>query len=1166
VQGDLPPHRGMVACATSHGFHVVHIVVKPVMRCVCSCRSLRAHFVSEADFERGLDDNSTSRIIAYFHSRPMIVTEGQTLDLEQLIAEFNEHVDGFTCRGSGFILRRIRKLTIIFVPFLPLGGGDGSYVDTPAWLYRKHAVINVKCRDRVDCFRFAVLSALFPVRQHSDRLSSYIQHENVIDCSGLQFPLEPKQIRVFEKNNPAIGIHCLAYNEENKSFSVLYLSSDMHNRQHKISLLLLDSPDGKRKHYVWIKNLSRLIHSKYTKKCGRHVCLSCLQAFTSQRVLEDHSRMCLAHAPQQCEYPQGEKAKLKFESHHFEFPFDFYLVADFECILKPPDEDFESQQQQVIHNHVPSGFCVHRVSAHEDYQTSPFTYSGNNVMKTFFDHVFYQAKSINDILSRNVPMRPLTATEQAEHDQASICRNCNTNFSPQNPKTHHHSHVTGQYLFPACNNCNLALKPRKCKFSSKSESDGEGDGGGRYMVPLIFHNLSGYDGHFVLQYFRKEYTEYTKKNGEVSYADIGVIPLNGERNLLLTIGNVVFIDSFQFLATSLDNLVKIMRKSGLQDFVQTSRHFGENEMFYQKGSYPYDYVSDESKFNDTTLPPKSAFYNRLTDEDISDDEYERAQKIWSHFSMTSLRQYHDFYLTLDVLLLADVFEKFRRTMLKSHGLDCLHFPSLPSMTWQMALKVTGVELELVTDSNIYLMIESAIRGGLSFVSQRHAKANFPGMYNYRSDLPTSFLLYLDCNSLYSTCQTYSLPVGDFKFLSERELADFDVASVSADSETGYFVECDLRYPAHLHDAHNAYPLAPEHLRIDEEMLSDTLRWMMDEIGVVHKPCTKLVSNLCDKSNYVAHYRCLQFYLKHGLELTKIHRVVSFAQRPFMQPFIKYCNEGRKNAESDFESGLYKLLANAFYGKTVENIRKRTNVRLISDPDKFVRAVGKANYKRSAIINPDLVMLESARTKIVMSKPIAVGCAILEIAKLIMYEFYYDCLLPKFGEKLSLCFTDTDSFICHIETPDLQADLQSLSDWLDTSNFERNHPLFSDANRRALGKFKSETADILPTEFVGLRSKMYSLTTLDDSRSFLKAKGVPRSYVMKNVRHEEYLHVLKHWSVTKCKFRAFRSRNHRIATRELVKVCLSCVDDKRHLLEDAIRSLAYGHRNIPLRPL
>jgi len=936
----------------------------------------------------------------------------------------------------------------------------------------------------------------------------------------------------------------------------------MHERQHKITLLLLDSPDGQNKHYVWVKNLSRLIASKYTTDRTHHVCLSCLQVFGSKRVLDEHTPYCLIHAPQQCVYPQGEKAKLTFDSHHFEFPFDFYLVGDFECFLRPSDDANAETQQGIVSTHVPSGFCVYRVSAHHEFCTPPFTYSGEGVMQKFFEHVFAEANTINRILSRYVPMSPLTAVEQAEHDRASVCRNCNANFSSQNPKTRHHSHVTGRYLFPACANCNLALKPRKCRSNRRKDAD-DGDVLSKdYLLPIVFHNLSAYDGNLVLQFFRREYTAYTTRCGKTAYADVEVIPMNSERNLLLRIGSVVFVDSFQFLAASLDTLVKSMRKSGLEDFVHTTKHFGCDELFYQKGVFPYDFMTDVSVFAETALPPKSAFYNHLSDEDISDEEYDRAREIWTRFSMNTLREYHDFYLTLDVLLLVDVFEKFRHSMLKSHALDCLHFPSLPSMTLQMALKVTGVEMELISDSNIYLMIESAIRGGLSYVSQRYAKANFPDMSDYRPDLPTSHLLYLDCNSLYSTCQTYSLPVGGFRFLTESETVDFDVTAVPVVSETGYFVECDLHYPPHLHDAHNAYPLAPEHLHIDDDMLSDTLRWMMDETNTAHVPCTKLVSNLRDKTRYVTHHRCLQFYLKHGLELTKIHRVVSFTQRPFMLPFIRYCNEGRKNAESDFESSLYKLLANAFYGKTVENVRKRSNVRLICDPVKLVRAVGKASYKRSQIINEDLALVENARTKIVLSKPIAVGCTILEIAKLVMYEFYYECLLPKFSDRLHLCFTDTDSFICHIESEDLLADLRSISDRLDTSNFERDHPLFSESNRRALGKFKSETADVPPTEFCGLRSKMYSLATLDGTRSFTKAKGVPRTYVKKHVRHEQYLHVLNRWSVTSCKFRAFRSKNHRLTTRELSKVCLSCVDDKRHLLHDAVHSLAYGHRDIP----
>ena len=337
--------------------------------------------------------------------------------------------------------------------------------------------------------------------------------------------------------------------------------------------------------------------------------------------------------------------------------------------------------------------------------------------------------------------------------------------------------------------------------------------------------------------------------------------------------------------------------------------------------------------------------------------------------------------------------------------------------------------------------------------------------------------------------------------------------------------------------------------------------MLDETGVEHVPCKKLVSNLRDKDHYVTHYCCLQFYLAHGLLLVKVHRVVAFAHRAFMNPFIKFCNDGRKNARSDFESSLYKYLANSFYGKTVENVRKRANVRLISDPKKFERAVAKATYKRSMIINEDLALVENQRCKIMLTKPIAVGCAILEIAKLVMYEFYYDCLLPKFGERLHLCFTETDSFICHVASEDLVGELRDISHWLDTSNFACDHPLFSTSNYRCLGKFKSETGDVPPTEFCGLRSKMYSLVTLTGEKAFKKAKGVPKTYVKRHVKHEQYLHVLNHWKNTICRFRAFCSHNHRVTTRELSKVCLSCVDDKRFLLPDAVHSLAYGHRDI-----
>jgi len=457
-------------------------------------------------------------------------------------------------------------------------------------------------------------------------------------------------------------------------------------------------------------------------------------------------------------------------------------------------------------------------------------------------------------------------------------------------------------------------------------------------------------------------------------------------------------------------------------------------------------------------------------------------------------------MTSDVLLLSDCFEAFRQSMLEAHGLDCLYFPTLPSMTFQMALKMTDVQLDLITDADQFLMIQSGIRGGLSYVSHRYAEANHPSLPYYRPEEPISNLCYWDANSLYATCMTYSLPVGDFRFLSQAETDSFDVNSISDDAPVGYVLEVDLDYPQHLHSDHAAYPLCPEHLTVEADMLSPTLEQMYDHVGATHTPSTKLISNVKDKRFYVTHYRCLKFYLSQGMKLVHIHRFISFTQRPFMRPFVDYCNRKRQNAETDFESGLYKLLPNSFFGKTCENLRKRVNMSFITDPKKLIRAAGKSTFKRSTIINNDLVLVETARPRICMNRPLIIGFTILEMAKLIMYKFYYEALLPRYGDKLRLCFTDTDSFIFWIETPGLHADMADMmTDWFDTSNFPPEHPLFSNANKRKIGFFKSETGAHFPSQLCAIRSKMYSLwtpTSDNSAHTFTKAKGVPKSYVKK----------------------------------------------------------------------
>ena len=165
------------------------------------------------------------------------------------------------------------------------------------------------------------------------------------------------------------------------------------------------------------------------------------------------------------------------------------------------------------------------------------------------------------------------------------------------------------------------------------------------------------------------------------------------------------------------------------------------------------------------------------------------------------------------------------------------------------------------------------------------------------------------------------------------------------------------------------------------------------------------------------------------------------------------------------------MPNTYYGKCTEQKRNRVNLRLITDPTKLVRAASKATFKKSTIINEDLVLVEAQRQKILLNQPLMIGFTILEYAKLVMYRFHYDGLLPKYGDSLKLCYTDTDSFIFLVETEDLHADMTSMSEWFDTSNFPTDHSLYSTANKRKLGFFKSETAAYHPSEFCGLRSKV-----------------------------------------------------------------------------------------------
>ena len=241
--------------------------------------------------------------------------------------------------------------------------------------------------------------------------------------------------------------------------------------------------------------------------------------------------------------------------------------------------------------------------------------------------------------------------------------------------------------------------------------------------------------------------------------------------------------------------------------------------------------------------------------------------MWKEFKLKNLGEYHDLYLKTDVLLLSNVFEAFRNDCLKCHKLDPAHFYTTPGLAWQASLKKTGVKLELLTDPGMKLMFEKGIRGGITQAVHRYVKANNKYMdEKFHPKEKSSFLQYLDANSLFCWVMSQPLPTGGFKWVNDvSRFTPDEIGRLAKHDSKGYLLEVDVKYPKELHDLHNELPFMCEKMKINK--------------------VEKLVSNLYDKKKYVIHIRALDQALKHGLVLEKVHHVIEFNQSAWMIPYI-----------------------------------------------------------------------------------------------------------------------------------------------------------------------------------------------------------------------------------------------------------------------------------------
>ena len=436
----------------------------------------------------------------------------------------------------------------------------------------------------------------------------------------------------------------------------------------------------------------------------------------------------------------------------------------------------------------------------------------------------------------------------------------------------------------------------------------------------MFHNAKKYDNHLICAGLE-----------DVSGVPISVIGQTLENYIAMKIGDLVIKDSLLFMNSSLEKLVQNLAADGDHHFELLKQEYPQNfGKLIRKGVFCYDFLTDETKLDHPSLPPIEAFFNKLTDEALPEEEYKHAQNVWDTFKFKTFREYMELYVKTDVLLLACVFENFRSVCHTHYGLDPANFYGVPGFSWSAMQKFTGVKLELLQDVNMFLFVESSMRGGLSTITKKYAKANNPLLEDYDPKLPESYIMFFDENNLYGGSVVSPVPVSNFRWMEECDLKNFDVMGVPDDGDTGYILEVTLEYPKSLHDLHNDLPLAIQQMVVRDDQLSDYSKFIKEKLDIKSEKTKKLVPNLYNKERYTLHYRNLKFYIRQGLNLVTIHRGIQFRQSNWLKTYIEFNTSLRAQAKNDFEKNLFKLMSNSVYGKSMENVRKYRSIRLIND--------------------------------------------------------------------------------------------------------------------------------------------------------------------------------------------------------------------------------------------
>ena len=921
---------------------------------------------------RFIKDNE--RIELAFNSRMTNLHRGSDLDqiVDEMFAHMMPQIENPALLNSRFMFDEVLFLD---ANFHQLNVTRGScYLLLSPWLAKKKAIINPNNDDN-ECFKLAVIAAdrFNEIGKDPQCISKLIKFSKDYDWSGsVVFPVSTKDIGLFEINN-GVSINILAVEGRE-----IYIHRKSPQMGHEINLLFIHE-DGIN-HYTAIKSLSRLLSSSNSNtKSKQHFCTNCLQGFTRELSRDQHQAYCEDNESVRVEMPR-KGMTVEFCDGQSQFKVPFIMYADFESILErieSPNPDPNQPYSQRVNQHVSSGWCVYSKFTYGEVKDPLKLYRGKHCVEKFCDYVQREAHRLYHMFPEK-PMTPLSIKQWKKYKRSTICYICYKPFTQTNRKVRDHCHYTGLYRGPAYLLCNLMYRiPSYIQVVFHNLSG--------YDAHLFIRELGKHsDCMGVIAKNKEDYISFSIKVSVDKYID-----KNGEEKDKLIelrfIDSFKFMSSS--LDSLTKNLVNSGKKlfgfkdySELQynlltrkgaypyEYMSSWDRFEEMQLlpieaFYSKlnmtkissddyqhaqrvwkefrilnlGEYHDLYLRTDvillanmfEVFGDTCLQhyklDPAHFYTSpglawkvclkrtgiklelLTDPDML-LMFERGirggitQAVWKYAAANNPYMGDKFDPNEDTTYLQylDANNLYGWVMSQPLPTGGFRWVSIkPNEIFELA---TRIKLELLTDPDMLLMFERGIRGGITQAVRKYAAANNPYMGDkFDPNEDTTYLQYLDANNLYGWVMSQPLPTGGFRWVSIKPNEIFELATRT---DKGYILEVDVSYPKELHNSHNDLPFMCKRMEIN---------------GI-----EKQVPNLYDKKGYVIHIRALDQVLSHGLRLDRIHQ--SFDQSAWMKTYIDFNTQLRAKATNDFKKDFFKVMNNAVFGKTMENIRKHRNIK------------------------------------------------------------------------------------------------------------------------------------------------------------------------------------------------------------------------------------------------